>query len=101
MSSPFHGLDHASAWTRFAMAYWQMNLMAGEVIFRRSLMMMQGGMTGPEALGMMLEKGTAFAAATEKAAIAAARGGDPAAIATAALQPISARARSNVRKLRR
>jgi hypothetical protein len=50
---------------------------------------------------MMMEKATAFASATEKAAVAAARGADPAGIATAALAPITAKARSNARKYRR
>jgi hypothetical protein len=50
---------------------------------------------------MVMEKATAFAAAAEGAAIAAATGADPARIASAALKPIRATARSNVRKLRR
>ena len=74
---------------------------AGEVILRRSMRMSQGAMTAPEAVGMVMEKATAFAAATERAAVAAATGADPARIATAALKPIRAKTRSNVRKLRR
>ena len=44
-------------------------------------------MTAPEVIGMVLEKATAFATATERAAVAAATGADPARIATAALMP--------------
>jgi hypothetical protein len=94
-------LDPASAWMRFAVSYGQMCMAAGEVIARRSLRMSQGNMSAPEALGMMMEKATAFAQASERAAVAAAGGADPARIASAALQPIRAKARSNVRKLRR
>ena len=50
---------------------------------------------------MVMEKATAFAAASERAAVAAATGADPARIASAALRPIRAKTRSNVRKLRR
>ena len=90
-----------SAWMRFAVAYSQMVTAAAEVIFRRSLRMSQGAMTAPEAVGMVMEKATAFAAATEGAAVAAATGADPARIASAALRPIRTRTRSNVRKYRR
>ena len=80
-------MNAANAWVRFAIAYSQMAMAAGEVIFRRSMRMSQGAMTGPEAVGMVLEKATAFATATERAAVAAAAGGDAARIARAALQP--------------
>jgi hypothetical protein len=101
MASRYPSMNLASAWMRYASAYSQMSMAAAEVIFRRSLRMSQGEMTGPEAMGMMMEKATAFASATEKAAVAAARGADPAGIATAALAPITAKARSNARKYRR
>ena len=78
-----------------------MSMAASEVILRRSMRMSQGAMTAPEAIGMVMEKATAFAAATERAAVAAATGADPAQIATAALRPIRAKTRSNVRKYRR
>ena len=91
----------ASAWIKFAVAYTQMATAASEVILRRTMQMAQGSMTGPEAVGMVLEKATAFAAATERAAVAAATGGDAAKIASAALKPIHAKARSNARRLRR
>jgi hypothetical protein len=88
-------------WTQFATAYSRMSMSAAEVILRRSMRMASGSMTPPEAVGMVLEKATAFAAATEKAAVAAARGGDAARIASAALRPYGAKTRSNARKLRR
>ena len=91
----------ANAWMKFSLAYMQMSMAAGEVIVQRSTRMLQGAMTGPEAVGMVMEKATAFAAATERAAVAAATGADPARIASAALRPIRAKARSNARKYRR
>jgi hypothetical protein len=91
----------ADAWVRFAMDYSQMALAASEVIMRRTMRMSQGAMTGPEVVGMVMEKATAFATATERAAIAAATGADPARIANAALRPFRTKTRSNVRKYRR
>ncbi len=99
--SPAYLTGLSTAWMRFAVTYTQMCMSAGEVIARRSLRMSQGEMTSSEALGMVMEKASAFALASEKAAVAAARGGDPAAIASAALRPIRARTRANVRSLRR
>lgn len=93
-------MDAMNAWMRLAVAYGQMSTAAAEVIFRRTVRMSQGAMTAPEAVGMVLEKATAFAQATERAAVAAATGADPVRIASAALRPIRAKTRSNVRKLR-
>lgn len=90
----------AEAWMRLATAYSQMTMAAGQVIFHRTMQMAQGTMTGPEATGMVLEKVTAFAASAERATVAAARGGDPVAIATAALKPYGVKTRSNARKFR-
>jgi hypothetical protein len=90
----------ASAWMEFTFAYGQMCVASAEIITRRCLMMAQGSMTGPEAVGMVLEKATAFAIATERATAAAAAGGDPVGIATAALRPYTAKTRSNIRRLR-
>ena len=101
MYSPMNQLNVANSWMKFAIAYSQMSMAAGEVIMRRSIRFSQGSMTGPEAMGMVMEKATAFAAATERAAVAAATGADPARIASAALRPIRAKTRSNVRKYRR
>ncbi len=94
-------LDAFAAWGNFASAYTRMNLAASEVILRRTQRMALGAMTPHEAMAMVLEKPTALAAATERAAVAAARGGDAATIAAAALRPYGAKTRSNVRKLRK
>jgi hypothetical protein len=101
MYQRFGTMNALGAWTKFAVAYGRMAMAANEVILRRSIRMSQGALTGPEAVGMVMEKASAFALATERAAVAAATGADPAKIASAALRPISAKARSNVRKLRR
>ena len=89
------------AWMKLATSYSRMTMSAAEVIMRRSMRMASGAMTPPEAIGMVMEKATAFAAAAEKATVAAARGGDAARIASAALRPYGSKTRSNVRKLRR
>ena len=92
----------ANAWLKLAIDYSQMTVAASEVIVRRThAACRRARMTGPEAVGMVLEKATAFATATERAAVAAATGADPARIANAALRPIRAKTRSNVRKYRR
>lgn len=90
-----------SAWLSYATALTRMQMAAAEVILRRSHRLASGTMTPPEAMGMVMEKVTAFASSAERAAVAAARGGDAARIATAALRPYGSRTRSNVRKLRR
>ncbi|HRO11504.1 antifreeze protein [Amaricoccus sp.] len=97
----FEQLSLANAWIKYALAYQEMSMAAGEVIMRRSMRMSQGKMTGPEAVGMVMEKATAFAAASERAAVAAATGANPARIASAALKPIRTKTRSNARKYRR
>ena len=89
------------AWFDFAVAYQEMSMAAGEVILRRSWRIARGSMTGPEAAGMVMEKVSTLATAAERAVIATARGANPLAIATAALQPIRTKTRSNARKLRR
>jgi hypothetical protein len=94
-------LNPMGAWMEFGASYLRMSMSAGEVIALRTQRMALGTMTTPEALAMVLEKGTAFAAAAEGAAVAAARGGDPIRIATAALRPYGVKTRSNARKLRK
>jgi hypothetical protein len=91
----------ANAWIRFAVDYSQMAVAASEVIMRRSMLISQGRMTGSEAVGMVMEKATAIATATERAAVAVATGADPARVASVALRPFRAKTRSNVRKYRR
>jgi hypothetical protein len=89
------------AMLRLATAQTRMNIAAAEVIMRRTAMMASGTMSAPEAAKMMMEKPAAFAEAAGRAAIAAARGGDATAVASAALKPIGARASANARRLRK
>lgn len=89
------------AWGAFCSAYAQMLMSAQEVILRRTHQMATGIMTGPEATGMVLEKMTAMATATERAAVAAAKGGNPLSVATAALEPYRRKTRANARRLRK
>jgi hypothetical protein len=95
------GLRAMRAWSEYGMAYSRMLMAANEVILRRTHQMATGVMTGPEATGMVMEKMTAMAAAAEKAAVAAARGGNPLTIATAALRPYGAKTKANARRLRK
>lgn len=90
----------ADSWMKFTQAYADMSMNAAEVIAHRSMRMAMGTMTTPEAIGMVLEKATAFATAAERAAIVAARGGDVINIASEALKPYGAKTRSNARRLR-
>ncbi|WP_435401176.1 MULTISPECIES: hypothetical protein [unclassified Halomonas] len=94
-------MNMMTAWMKVASSYNMMTLSAAEVIARRTMMMASGAMTGPEAMGMVMEKATIFATATERAAMAAASGANPARITSEALKPYSTKTRSNVRKLRR
>ncbi len=88
------------AWMKIASSYNMMMLSSSEVIARRMMMMASGAMTGPEAMGMVMEKGTIYATASERAAVAMASGADPAKITAAALKPYTTKTQSNVRKLR-
>lgn len=101
MSRSSNPLSALMAWNHYAQAYVRMIVAANEVILRRTMQMASGTMTPHEAMAMVLEKPTAFATATEKMAVAAARGGDPVRIASAALRPYGAKTRSNVRRLRK
>lgn len=94
-------LEATRALMELSVAYQSMVMAAGEVIFRRTLQMATGSMSSPDAIGMVMEKATVFAAAAEKAAITAAQGGDPVRVATAALQPYGVKTKANVRRLRR
>ena len=101
MFNPFSSLRMSGELMKLAMHYTEMNVAAAEVIWRRMARMSQGAMGGPEAMGMVMEKASAFSKAGEKAAVAAAKGGNPVDVASAALKPIRAKTRSNVRKYRR
>jgi hypothetical protein len=92
--------SYLDSWMKFATAYGEMSMHAAEVIAFRTMRMASGNMTHPEAIGMVLEKATAFAASAEHAAEEAAKGGDMMNIASAALKPYGAKTRSNARMLR-
>jgi hypothetical protein len=85
---------------QFATAYQTMAIAAGEVIFRRSLMMVSGSMSAPDAMNMVVEKATTFAEAAGEAIAATVKGEDPVGVATAALEPYGTRTAANVRELR-
>lgn len=93
--------EAARAAAELMVAYQVMTVAAAEVILRRTQMMASGRMSPPDAVAMVLEKATVFAAAAEKATVAAAKGGDPVRVATAALAPYGTKTRANVRRLRR
>jgi len=95
------GLRAMRAWTEYGTAYSRMLMTANEVILRRTHQMATGVMSKPEATGMVMEKMTAMAKSAEKAAVAAAKGANPIAIATAALRPYGSKTRSNARRLRK
>jgi hypothetical protein len=101
MINPFASMLMTNDLMRLGIHYNQMNVAAAEVIMRRVTKMAQGAMSAPEAMGMVMEKATTFTKAGERAAVAASRGANPVTIAAAALTPIRARTRSNVRKYRR
>lgn len=96
-----HFVRYGRNWQSAAMAYNQMWLAAGEVIWRRGMQMMTGTMTHAEATRMIMEKPVAFARAARKAGIAASTGKDPATIARLAVSPLRSKASSNARRLRR
>lgn len=95
-----YGLDSIQSLMRFATAYQTMTIAAGEVFFRRSLMMATGSIGVPDAVNMVAEKATTLAEAAGEAAIALVKGEDPVGVATAALEPYGTRTAANVRELR-
>jgi hypothetical protein len=98
---PNNPMNMMVEWMKVASSYNMMTLSAGEVIARRAMMMASGAMTGRDAMGMVMEKATIFATASERATMAAASGANPVRITAAALKPYSTKTRSNARKLRR
>ena len=95
-----NSLDSMQSLMRYATAYQTMATAAGEVIFRRSLMIASGSMSAPAALSMVVEKATTFAEAVGKATTALVKGEDPLGVAAAALEPYGTRTAANVRELR-
>ena len=96
-----NGMDAMRALMQFATAYQRMAVSAGEVFFRRSMMMASGSMSGPDAVNMVVEKATTFADAAGEATAAAVKGEDPIGVASAALEPYGKQTEANVRELRR
>jgi hypothetical protein len=77
-----------------------MAIAAGEVFFRRSLMMAGGSMSVPDAVNMVAEKATTLAETAAEATTARVKGEDPVGVATAALEPYGTWTAANVRELR-
>ena len=96
-----NGMDAMRSLMQFATAYQTMAISAGEVFFRRSLMMASGSMSPPDAVDMVVEKATTFAEAAGEATAAVAKGEDPVGVASAALEPYGTQTEANVRELRR
>lgn len=96
-----NGLGGFEAMMRFSSAATRMNVAAAEVIWRRTTMMATGAMSGAEAMRMLTEKPLALVEGATKAAMKAATGGDATAVASAAMRPLSTRARANARRLRK
>jgi hypothetical protein len=94
-------LDGTRPLMQFATAYQTMSIAAGEVFFRRSLMLATGSAGAPDVLGMVVEKTATFADAAGEAMAALMNGKDAVAVATAALEPYGTRTAANVRELRR
>jgi hypothetical protein len=101
MFSFSNGLDSMQSLMRYATAYQTMATAAGEVFFRRTLMMASGSMSAPAALSMVAEKATTFAEAAGEATAALVKGQDLLRVATAALGPYGTRTAANLRELRR
>jgi hypothetical protein len=95
------GIGVVRSLMRFATAYQTMAISAGEVFFRRSLMMASGSMSAPDAINIAVEKATTFAEAAGEATDAVVKGEDPVGVASAALEPYGTRTEANVRELRR
>ena len=96
-----NGMGAVRSLMQFAAAYQTMAISAGEVFFRRSLMMASGSMSPPDAMDMVAEKATTFAEAVGEATAAVVKGDDPVGVASAALEPYASRTEANVRELRR
>ena len=94
------GLDGMRAMTRLSTTYQTMAIAAGEVFFRRSLMIASGSMSASDALAMVVEKAATFAEAAGEATSAVARGENLIGVAAEALGPYEARTAANVRHLR-
>jgi hypothetical protein len=100
MFSLGNGLDGMRSMIQFATAYQTMAIAAGEVFFRRSLLIASGSMDATDAVNMVVEKATTFAEAAGETTAAMLKGEDPVGVATAALEPYGTITAANVRELR-
>ena len=91
----------ARGWQEVSLAYTRLAWSTAQVMQARSLQIAAGTMHPAEAMRMVFEKPTAFAAGMEKAMIAAARSPDIAAATLAGLGPVNTRARAIARRLNR
>jgi hypothetical protein len=95
-----NGFDGVRSLVQFAVAYQSMALAAGEIVFRRSMMMASGSFGVTDAVDLVVEKATTFAEAAGEATTALVRGEDAGGVATAALEPYAERTTENLRELR-
>ena len=95
-----HSMPAVQSLMRLATAYQRMALSAGEVFFRRSLLIASGSMRPPDAVNMVVEKATTLAEAVGEATEAVVKGEDSVGVASAALEPFGTRTEANVRELR-
>jgi hypothetical protein len=94
------GINGMESLMRYGTAYQTMAIAAGEVFFRRSLMMASGSRSVPNAGNVVPKKPTTLAEAAGEATTALVKGEDPVGVATAALEPYGTRTAANVQELR-
>ena len=90
-----------NAWWDMLMAGQRMWMSAGEVIWRRSMLMATGALTPTEATRMVTEKASAFATGTMAAGSAVMRNRPAAEIVAAGMRPVARAAAANTGRLRR
>lgn len=79
----------------------KMMIAATETIFSRSSLFANGRLSPVEAMAMCVEKPAAYFKGIEKGAMAFIGGKNPAEVMNAAIKPLTAKASSNARRLRR
>ena len=95
-----NGFEGVRSLMQLAAAYQSMAIAAGEIVFRRSMMMAGGSFGVTDAVDVVVEKATTFAEAAGDATTALVTGEDPVGVATAALEPYAERTADNLRELR-
>ena len=89
------------AFTKFAFQQQKLSMAACEVVFRRMTALGAGQMSDTEAVSMVFEKPTAFAKGAERAAQAMVMGRGPLAATIEFYKPMTHKATSNAKRLRR